>query len=93
MRYHNIFFAILKLYLWSIHIANNLILAISFGFKLNHKYPENASPGSFQQIALTPKSSPFSSNFNTAVFTRSIILLILFYITLAIGVLLNWHPL
>ena len=35
MRYHNIFFAILKLYLWSIHIANNLILAISFGFKLN----------------------------------------------------------
>ena len=29
------FFAILKLYRWSIHIANNLILAISFGFKLN----------------------------------------------------------
>ena len=35
MRYHNIFFAILKLYFWSIHMANNLILAISFGFKLN----------------------------------------------------------
>ena len=34
MRYHN-FFAILKLYLWSIHMANNLILAIFFGFKLN----------------------------------------------------------
>ena len=30
-----IFFAILKLYLWSICMANNLILAISFGFKLN----------------------------------------------------------
>ena len=28
------FFAILKLYLWSIHMTNNLILAISFGFKL-----------------------------------------------------------
>ena len=25
----------LKLYLWSIHMANNLILAISFGLKLN----------------------------------------------------------
>ena len=25
----------LKLYLWSFHMANNLILAISFGFKLN----------------------------------------------------------
>ena len=29
------FFAILKLYFWSIHMAKNLILAISFGFKLN----------------------------------------------------------
>ena len=29
------FFAFLKIYLWSIHMANNLILAISFGFKLN----------------------------------------------------------
>ena len=35
MRYHKSFFADLKLYLWFIHIANNLILAISFGFKLN----------------------------------------------------------
>ena len=35
MRYYNIFFADLKLYLWSIHMANNLILATSFGFKLN----------------------------------------------------------
>ena len=35
MRYHNTFFADLKLYLWSIQIANNLISAISFGFKLN----------------------------------------------------------
>ena len=35
MRYHNIFFPDWKLYLWSIHTANNLILAISFGFKLN----------------------------------------------------------
>ena len=35
MRYHNIFFAILKLYLLSILMANNLILATSFGFKLN----------------------------------------------------------
>ena len=35
MRYHNIFFAILKLYLWSFHMANNLILAIFFGSKLN----------------------------------------------------------
>ena len=30
-----IIFAILKLYFWSIHMANNLILPISFGFKLN----------------------------------------------------------
>ena len=29
------FFAILKLYFWSIYMAKNLILAISFGFKLN----------------------------------------------------------
>ena len=29
------FLAILKLYLWFIHVANNLILVISFGFKLN----------------------------------------------------------
>ena len=35
MRYHNTFFVDLKLYLWSIHMASNLILAISFGFKLN----------------------------------------------------------
>ena len=35
MRYHNNFFAILKLYFWSNHMAKNLILAISFGFKLN----------------------------------------------------------
>ena len=35
VRYHNIFFAILKLYLWSIHMANNLILAISLGLKLD----------------------------------------------------------
>ena len=33
MRYHNNFFAILELYFWSIHMAKNLILAISFGFK------------------------------------------------------------
>ena len=35
MRYHNIFFAILKIYFWSIHMDKNLILAITFGFKLN----------------------------------------------------------
>ena len=35
MRYHNNFFAILKLYFWSIHMAKTLILTISFGFKLN----------------------------------------------------------
>ena len=35
MRCRNNFFAILKLYFWSIHMANNLILSISFGFKLN----------------------------------------------------------
>ena len=35
MRYHNIFFSILKLYLWSIHVANKFILAISSSFKLN----------------------------------------------------------
>ena len=29
------FFANSKLYLWSIHMTNKLILAISFGFKLN----------------------------------------------------------
>ena len=29
------FFAVLKPYFWSIHMANNLILVISFGFKLN----------------------------------------------------------
>ena len=33
MRYHNIFFAVLKLFLLSIYVANNLILANSFGFK------------------------------------------------------------
>ena len=35
IRYRNIFFAILKPYFWSTHMANNLILVISFGFKLN----------------------------------------------------------
>ena len=40
MRYHNIFFADLKIYLWSIHMANNLILAISFSFKLNSNVKE-----------------------------------------------------
>ena len=35
MRYHNIFSPILELYFWSIHMAINLILAISFDFKLN----------------------------------------------------------
>ena len=30
-----IFFAICKIYLWFIHMANNLILTISLGFKLN----------------------------------------------------------
>ena len=35
MRYYNNFFAVLKLYFWSIHMTKNLILAISFGFKLS----------------------------------------------------------
>ena len=48
MRYHNIFFAILRLYFWSIHMDKNLVLATSFGFKLNSNlkfvnrvYPES----------------------------------------------------
>ena len=41
MRYHNIFFAILKLYFWSIQMANTFILAIFSGFKLN----SNLKPG------------------------------------------------
>ena len=36
MRYHNIFFAILRLYFWSIHMDKNIILATSFSFKLNN---------------------------------------------------------
>ena len=31
------FLPVLKLYLWSIHLPNNLNLAISFDFKLNLK--------------------------------------------------------
>ena len=38
MRYDNIVLATLKLYVWSIHIANNLTLAISFCFKLNSDF-------------------------------------------------------
>ena len=40
IRYHNIFFAILMIYFWSIHIANNLFLAISLGSKLNSNLKE-----------------------------------------------------
>ena len=38
------FFADLKLYLWSTHMANNLILAISFGFKLNSNLKRRCLP-------------------------------------------------
>ena len=50
MRYHNNFFAILKFYFWSIHIAKNFILAISFGFKLNSNL--NASSLSMAKTVL-----------------------------------------
>ena len=43
MRHHNIFFADLKFYLWSIHMTNNLILAISVGFKLNSNLKSTVS--------------------------------------------------
>ena len=56
MRYYNLFFAILKLYLWSIHMANNLILVISFGLKLN----SNLRNPLFCYLFETEYSSPLS---------------------------------
>ena len=47
MRYHNIFFAILRLYFWSIHMDKNFILATSFGFKLNSDFKSKVLPLGF----------------------------------------------
>ena len=53
------FFAILKLYLWSIHMANNLILAISFGFKLNSNLKIRKPSQFLSFLSLGQKEKPF----------------------------------
>ena len=63
MRYHNIVLAaILKFYFWSIHTANNLILAISFGLKPN---------SNLNCIAFVVLFTMFTAKFSNIYFRKS----------------------
>ena len=55
MRYHNIFFAILRLYFWSIHMDKNLILPISFGLKLNSNLKQGWMVGSSSHLRIATR--------------------------------------